>query len=95
MTWPYGSFGRDCKVCGRRKRQANWSRLATCGRACGLAWKTERLAAARPDHLRSKLGPMTAREREIYRKAYAAGYARGWYRGRYVVGGMSMWRASA
>lgn len=79
MSYAYGTFGRQCSVCGQRKPQAHWSRLPTCGRVCGAAHQRDSRAANRPDHLQRKFGPMSARERAIYITAYQAGYARAKY----------------
>lgn len=76
----YGTFPRACTVCGERKPQPHWSRLATCGRVCGAARQRDTKAANRPDHLRLKFGRMSRRERVIYVTAYQAGYARAKWR---------------
>jgi hypothetical protein len=77
--WGFGTFGRDCAICHQPKPQRHWSRVAACGRACGVIWQRERLAANRPDSLAAKgvarLPPLKA-----YAMGYQAGYARARYR---------------
>lgn len=75
---PFGTFGRDCAVCGIRKPQAHWSSVATCGRICGAKWFSQQRAANRPDSLEAKgvpqMSPMAA-----YRMGYQAGFQRARY----------------
>jgi hypothetical protein len=73
---PFGTFGRNCAVCGRRKPQQWWSGMPTCSRTCGKTWKQERLAANRP-HLLAVKGVEAMPPLKAWRLGYMAGYHRG------------------